>query len=149
MLGKIDIAALAGLPLDALMQRAEAQTLLGHGTTVSYSRKVFIPLTQLCRNVCHYCTFAQVPSALPAPYLSLDEVETIARAGDAAGCREALFTLGDQPEVRFKAARAWLDANGYASTLDYLAAAAERVLQTTDLLPHFNPGLLDAAAFGK
>lgn len=149
MLSKSDIAALAELPLDALMRRAEAQTLLGYGTTVSYSRKVFIPLTQLCRDVCHYCTFAQVPSALPAPYLSLDEVEAIARAGEAAGCREALFTLGDQPEVRFKAARDWLDANGYASTLDYLAAAAERVLQTTGLLPHFNPGLLDAAAFAQ
>jgi FO synthase len=149
MVNKPDIAALAELPLDALMLRAEAQTLAGHGTTVSYSRKAFIPLTQLCRDVCHYCTFAQVPSSLPAPFLSLGEVEAIARAGDAAGCREALFTLGDQPELRFKAAQAWLDANGYASTLDYLAAAAERVLQTTGLLPHFNPGLLDASAFAQ
>ena len=140
-----DIGAVLSLPLTALMARAEALTLEGHGTAVTHSRKVFIPLTQLCRDVCHYCTFAQSPSALPAPYLTLDEVEAIARAGDVAGCREALFTLGDRPEARFRAAREWLDRNGYESTLDYLAAAARRVLDTTGLLPHFNPGLLSAA----
>jgi FO synthase len=144
-----DLAALAQQPLAALMAQAEATTLAGHGSVVSYSRKVFVPLTQLCRDVCHYCTFAKRPSALPVPYMTLDEVEAVARAGEAAGCREALFTLGDQPEIRFKAARGWLDANGYASTLDYLAAAATRVLQSTSLLPHFNPGLLGAEAFAR
>lgn len=139
-------AALAQ-PLDALMRAAEATTLEGHGPVVTYSRKVFIPLTKLCRDVCHYCTFAHRPSQLSAPYLTLDEVEALARQGEATGCREALFTLGDRPEARFRVAREWLDRNGYASTLDYLAAAARRVLETTSLLPHFNPGLLTAADF--
>ncbi len=141
-----DRAALA-YPLDEMMQAAEAMTLEGHGPVVTYSRKVFIPLTELCRDVCHYCTFARRPSELGAPYLTLNEVETLARQGEAAGCHEALFTLGDQPETRFRIAREWLDHHGYASTLDYLAAAARRVLKTTSLLPHFNPGLLTATDF--
>ena len=143
----LEMEAVLSLPLPALIARAEALTLEGHGTTVTHSRKVFIPLTQLCRDVCHYCTFAQSPSALPAPYLTLDEVEAIARVGEAAGCRETLFTLGDRPEARFRTAREWLDRNGYESTLEYLAAAARRVLDTTSLLPHFNPGLLSAIDF--
>ena len=134
-------------PLDEMLGAAEALTLAGHGPVVTYSRKVFIPLTKLCRDVCHYCTFARRPSELDAPYLTLDEVEALARQGEAAGCREALFTLGDRPETRFRIAREWLDDNGYASTLDYLAAAARRVLETTSLLPHFNPGLLTATDF--
>lgn len=140
-------AQLLATPVDILMQQAEALTLEGHGPVVTYSRKVFIPLTQLCRDVCHYCTFAQRPAALSAPFLSLDQVEEIARAGAAAGCREALFTLGDQPELRYRAAREWLADNGYRTTLEYLAAAARRVLDTTDLLPHFNPGLMSASDF--
>jgi FO synthase len=139
--------AVLTLPLDDLMRAAEASTLVGHGPVVTYSRKVFIPLTKLCRDVCHYCTFARRPSELDAPYLTLDEVERLARDGEAAGCREALFTLGDRPEVRFRAAREWLDRRGFASTLDYLAAAARRVIETTSLLPHFNPGLLSANDF--
>lgn len=127
-----------------LMAQAEALTVAGHGTVVTYSRKVFIPLTRLCRDVCHYCTFAQRPAQVPAPFLDLDEVLTIARAGEAAGCREALFTLGDRPEARYRVARAWLDERGYAGTLDYVAAAAALVLRETGLLPHVNPGLMDA-----
>jgi FO synthase len=116
----------------------------GHGNAISYSRKVFIPLTRLCRDVCHYCTFATTPKAGRAPYLSVDEVVAIARAGQRAGCKEALFTLGDKPELRYRAARQWLDANGFASTIDYLAQAAEAVLDETGLLAHVNPGVMTA-----
>ena len=110
---------------------------------ITFSPKVFIPLTQLCRDRCGYCTFAQAPHHLPAPYLSLDEVEAIATQGAQAGCHEALFTLGEFPEDRYPQARAWLDENGYASTIDYLIAACRRVLETTGLLPHANAGALD------
>ena len=130
--------------LPGLLQRAQDLTLAGHGRIVTYSRKVFIPLTQLCRDVCHYCTFAQAPRGLAAPYLSPEQVLSIARAGQAAGCREALFTLGDQPEARYPAARAALDAMGYDSTLRYLEAMARLVWQETGLLPHLNPGLMAA-----
>ena len=112
-------------------------------TRVTYSPKVFIPLTHLCRDRCGYCTFAQAPRHLPAPYLSLDEVENIATQGARAGCHEALFTLGEYPEERYTEARRWLDDNGYASTVDYLVAACQRVLDTTGLLPHANAGALD------
>jgi len=132
-------------PLDELMDAARRLTLIGHGRLVSYSRKVFIPLTQLCRDVCHYCTFAKAPRALQAPYLSMDQVLTIARAGAAAGCKEALFTLGDQPEMRYATARRALAELGHASTLDYLAAAAKMVFEQTGLLPHLNPGVMSDA----
>ena len=138
------LARFESVPLTALMADAEALTLAGHADVVTYSRKVFIPLTQLCRDVCHYCTFAQTPSRQASAYLSLDEVLAIARAGEAAGCREALFTLGDRPEARYGAARAWLKHAGYDSTLAYLQAAAEAVLRETSLLPHLNPGLMGA-----
>src|SRR3954447_25359639 len=114
----------------------------GRPGVVTYSRKVFIPLTRLCRDRCHYCTFATVPGRLPAPYLSIDEVLDIARAGAALGCKEALFTLGDRPEDRWPAAREWLDAHGYDSTLAYVRAMAIRVLEETGLLPHLNPGVM-------
>jgi len=114
----------------------------GRPGVVTYSRKVFIPLTRLCRDRCHYCTFATVPGRLPAPYLSRDEVVAIARQGAAAGCKEALFTLGDRPEARWRVAREWLDAAGYESTIDYLRACAVAVLEETGLLPHLNPGVL-------
>ncbi|MGH8138045.1 MAG: 5-amino-6-(D-ribitylamino)uracil--L-tyrosine 4-hydroxyphenyl transferase CofH [Steroidobacteraceae bacterium] len=136
------IEQLLRTPLDELMTGAQRLTLAGHGRLVSYSRKVFIPLTQLCRDVCHYCTFAKAPRALQSPYLPLDQVLSIARAGVAAGCKEALFTLGDQPEKRYAIARRALETLGYASTLEYLAAAAKLVLDETGLLPHLNPGLL-------
>jgi FO synthase len=121
----------------------------GHGTTVTYSRKVFIPLTRLCRDRCHYCTFATTPGRLPAPYLTPDEVLAIAREGQRAGCKEALFTLGDRPEERWPQAREWLDAHGYDSTLGYLRAMAVRVLEETGLLPHLNPGVLSWQDLGR
>ena len=128
--------------LAALLARAEAATIAGHGTIVTFSKKVFIPLTQLCRDVCHYCTFAHAPRELKSPYLSPDEVLAIARAGQAAGCKEALFTLGDKPELRYAAARDALAALGHATTLDYLEACARLVLKETGLLPHLNPGVM-------
>jgi len=129
----------------ALLPVAESLTLAGFGETVTYSRKVFIPLTQLCRDVCHYCTFAKAPRRLKGAYLTAEEVLGIARAGRAADCKEALFTLGDKPEERYAAARTALDAAGAASTLEYLERMAKLVLQETGLLPHLNPGVMDAA----
>ena len=112
------------------------------GGLVTYSPKVFIPLTKLCRDVCHYCTFAAPPRRGERAYLTIDEVVEIAAAGAAAGCREALFTLGDKPELRYRAAREELAALGCATTLEYLARAADAVLERTGLLPHLNPGVL-------
>lgn len=109
---------------------------------VTYSRKVFLPLTRLCRDRCHYCTFATVPHRLPSAYLEIDEVVEIATQGAALGCKEALFTLGDRPEQRWPQAREWLDERGYESTLDYVRAAAIAVLERTGLLPHLNPGVM-------
>ncbi|SDQ11777.1 bifunctional FO biosynthesis protein CofGH [Quadrisphaera sp. DSM 44207] len=118
----------------------------GRPGVVTYSRKVFIPLTRLCRDRCHYCTFVTTPGQLrergEAPYLSPDEVVELARAGAALECKEALFTLGDRPEDRWPAAREWLEAHGYDSTLGYVRAAAVRVLEETGLLPHLNPGVM-------
>ena len=111
-------------------------------TAITYSPKVFIPLTMLCRDKCGYCTFAQSPAHLPAPYLSIDEVLEIARQGAEAGCHEALFTLGEFPEERYPVAREWLDAAGYATTIDYLVAAAQAVIDETGLLPHANAGAI-------
>ena len=107
---------------------------------VTYSRKVFIPLTHLCRDVCHYCTFAQTPSRLDAPYMTLDQMLEVARRGAALGCKEALFTLGEKPELRYRAAREALARMGYDTTVDYLRDAAAAVLDETGLLPHLNPG---------
>jgi FO synthase len=112
------------------------------GPRVTYSRKVFIPLTKLCRDSCGYCTFAHPPVPGQPPYLSIEEVLAIARAGEAAGCKEALFTLGDKPERKWPEARAQLDELGYATTIDYLVAACRAVLDETSLLPHANPGAL-------
>jgi FO synthase len=111
---------------------------------VTYSKKVFIPLTQLCRDVCHYCTFAQVPRKLEKAYLSMDEVLAIARKGAALGCKEALFTLGERPELRYSAARDALSEMGYESTLHYLKDVARKVFEETGLLPHLNPGCMSA-----
>ena len=112
----------------------------GFLNVVTYSKKVFIPLTHLCRDVCHYCTFAQTPSKLDSPYMSLEAVLDIARNGAGLGCKEALFTLGEKPELRYRAAREWLAEQGYGSTLDYLRHAAKTVFDETGLLPHLNPG---------
>src|SRR6202047_4546048 len=109
-------------PLAELIAEAAALRDSAHGRLISYSRKVFIPLTKLCRDVCHYCTFAQRPRAGRSAYLSPDEVLAIARAGAAAGCTEALFTLGDKPELRYRAARDELAVLGYETTIDYLQA---------------------------
>jgi FO synthase len=136
---------LADAPLAQLLPVAESLTLAGFGETVTYSRKVFIPLTQLCRDVCHYCTFAKAPRRLKGAYLTAEEVLSIAHAGRAADCKEALFTLGDKPEERYAAARTALDAAGAVSTLEYLKRMAKLVLQETGLLPHLNPGVMDAA----
>jgi FO synthase len=144
-----DAERLERLELAALLPLAEELTLAGHGRTVTYSRKVFIPLTQLCRDVCHYCTFAQAPRARPAPYLSLEQALATARAGAAAGCQEALFTLGDQPELRYSAARRFLAEAGYETTLDYLAAVAREVHAQTGLLPHLNAGVMTRAQIEK
>ena len=117
----------------------------GFGNGVTYSRKIFIPLTQLCRDVCHYCTFAQAPKRVVEPYMSIAAVVELARAGQQLGCKEALFTLGERPELRYKTARDALARMGFASTLDYLRAAAEAVFTQTGLLPHMNPGTLSLA----
>jgi FO synthase len=138
-----DLSASAGRVRDAGLTSA------GRAGVVTYSPKVFIPLTRLCRDRCHYCTFATVPHRLDAPYLRLDEVVEIARQGAAAGCAEALFTLGDRPEDRWPAAREWLDSHGYESTLGYLRAAAVAVLEETGLLPHLNPGVLSWAEMAR
>ena len=114
----------------------------GFGDTITYSKKVFIPLTQLCRDVCHYCTFAQTPRHLESAYLTLDEVIAVARNGAAMGCKEALFTLGEKPELRYRVAREWLEEQGFSSTIEYLGEAARRVLEETSVLPHLNPGNL-------
>jgi FO synthase len=114
----------------------------GRPGVITYSRKVFIPLTRLCRDRCAYCTFVTVPRRLTAPFLSPDEVLAIARDGASLGCKEALFTLGDRPEARWPQAREWLDAHGYDDTLSYVRAMAIGVLEETGLLPHLNPGVL-------
>jgi FO synthase len=131
-----------GPALEALMDVAGSLRDLGHGRRVTYSRKVFVPLTMLCRDVCHYCTFAQPPAKLERPYLSPEDVVAIAKAGGRAGCKEALFTLGDRPEARYEVARTWLTERGYHSTLDYLRAVSIRVIEETGLLPHLNPGIM-------
>jgi FO synthase len=130
--------------LDPLLRAASERRDRAHGTLISYSRKVFIPLTRLCRDVCHYCTFAQPPRALERAFLSRDEVLAIACSGRDKGCKEALFTLGDKPELRYREAREALDRLGQASTISYLAEMARLVFEKTGLLPHLNPGLLDA-----
>ncbi len=128
--------------LSSMMAEAAELRDAGHGRLVTYSRKVFIPLTQLCRDVCHYCTFAKAPRKLDAAYLSAEQVLEIAQAGAAAGCKEALFTLGDKPELRYATARQYLADLGYESTLEYLCAMASLVHRETGLFPHLNPGVM-------
>ena len=137
-------AELLTAPFEELAARAAAVRDQVFGTRITFSPKVFIPLTMLCRDRCGYCTFAKAPARLESPYLSMDEVLEIARAGRAAGCHEALFTLGEGPEDRYPAAAEWLADHGYASTVEYLAAACSAVLEETGLLPHANAGALDA-----
>ncbi len=137
---KVDDADLA--PGKALAARARSIRDARTGTRITYSPKVFIPLTKLCQDRCGYCTFAEPPARVEAPYLSLGEVLKIAKQGARQGCHEALFTLGERPELRYPAAQQWLDEHGYESTVDYLVAAAELVLSETGLLPHANAGAL-------
>ena len=132
----------ANATLNALLETASAMRDEAHTNVISYSRKVFIPLTQLCRDVCHYCTFAKPPVPGQRAYLTPDEVLEIARAGAAAGCQEALFTLGDKPELRYKVAKQELASLGHETTISYLTAMAELVLKETGLLPHANPGVM-------
>lgn len=156
-LGTSEVAALLSASGDDLREVASiASALRDEGLAearrerqITYSRKVFVPLTRLCRDRCHYCTFVTVPGKLARSgegmYLDLDQVVGIARQGAALGCKEALFTLGDRPEDRWPQAAEWLGARGYSSTLDYVRAAAVAVLEDTGLLPHLNPGVMSAA----
>ena len=135
-------ADLDDLCASAARVRDQGLIAAGRPGVITYSKKVFIPLTRLCRDRCHYCTFATTPGRVPAPFLSVDEVLEIAEAGRALGCKEALFTLGDRPEDRWDAAKQWLEEAGYESTLDYVRAVSIRVLEATGLLPHLNPGVM-------
>jgi FO synthase len=135
-------ADLLTLPLSDLTALARGVRDRAHGRRITYSPKVFIPLTMLCRDRCGYCTFAKAPARLTSPYLTPDEVLAIARAGRDAGCHEALFTLGERPELRYPLAQQWLTDNGFASTVDYLAHVCRLVLEETGLLPHANAGAL-------
>ncbi|MGI9235054.1 MAG: 5-amino-6-(D-ribitylamino)uracil--L-tyrosine 4-hydroxyphenyl transferase CofH [Woeseiaceae bacterium] len=128
--------------LDDLLAGASDLRDKGHGDIVSFSKKVFIPLTRLCRDVCHYCTYAKTPRHIDRAYMSPDDVLKVARAGQKVGCKEALFTLGDKPELRYRVAREALEAAGYATTLEYVAALAELVMDETGLLPHINAGVM-------
>ncbi len=134
--------ALVDLPESDLFVAARAVRRAAFGNRVTFSPKVFIPLTMLCRDRCGYCTFAKAPARLSSPYLAIEEVLRIARAGHEAGCHEALFTLGEGPEDRYPSARRWLTEHGYASTVDYLVDACRAVVEETGLLPHANAGAL-------
>jgi 7,8-didemethyl-8-hydroxy-5-deazariboflavin synthase CofG subunit len=136
-------------PLPELLALATQLRARGKGTTISFSKKVFIPLTTLCRDYCSYCTFRKDPGQPGAHFLTPDEVLVRAEQGRAAGCKEALFSLGDQPERIFPEAREFLRQQGFTRTLDYLAAMCELVLERTGLLPHANPGVMDAASLAR
>jgi FO synthase len=129
-------------PLPALLETAAAIRNRFKGSSVSYSRKVFIPLTHLCRDYCGYCTFRADPEAGVPAYMTPEEILAVAEAGRRAGCKEALFSLGDQPELVFPEAKEFLKKLGFSRTLEYLAAMSELVLEKTGLLPHSNPGLM-------
>ena len=135
--------------LDELLEAASEVREKGKGKTVSFSKKVFIPLTTMCRDYCSYCTFRKDPGQTGAHFMTPDEVVALAEQGRLAGCKEALFSLGDQPERIFPEAREFLRQQGYARTLDYLGAMCELVLERTGLLPHANPGVMDGAALDK
>ncbi len=137
------------MPLEELTAQARRVRDEAYGKVVTYSPKVFIPLTMLCRDKCGYCTFAQPPARLEQPYLTPDEAVAIAVRGARTGCHEALFTLGERPERRYPAARDWLTRHGYESTVDYVAAVAQSVLDSTGLLPHANTGAMYADELAK
>src|SRR5712671_1040968 len=135
--------------LPELLAAATEIRVRGKGTVVSFSKKVFIPLTTLCRDYCSYCTFRKDPGQPGAHFMTPEEVLALAERGRQAGCKEALFSLGDQPERIFPEAREFLRTQGYSRTLDYLAAMCELVLEKTGLLPHANPGVMDRAALTR
>ena len=139
----VDRRELLGAPLAELQAEARSLRARTHGARITYSPKVFVPLTQLCRDRCGYCTFARPPARLASAYLDLDAVLSIAEAGDRAGCHEVLFTLGEAPEDRYPVARRWLEDHGHSSTLSYLVEAAALVRDRTGMLPHANAGALD------
>jgi len=136
-------------PLPELLAAASRVREAGKGKTVSFSKKVFIPLTTLCRDYCSYCTFRKDPGQPGAHFMTPEEVLALAEQGRRAGCKEALFSLGDQPERIFPEAQEFLRKQGYARTLDYVAAMCELVLERTGLLPHANPGVMDGPALDK
>lgn len=145
MIGRDEALSLERSDLEALLARAAAVRDAGWGRTVTYARKVFIPLTRLCRNACGYCAFARPAAAVEAAYMSIEEAVAVAEAGRRAGCTEALLTLGERPEVRHPEAREALRRAGAASTAAYLRAACAAVLERTGLLPHANGGALSEA----
>ncbi|SCW66066.1 FO synthase subunit 1 /FO synthase subunit 2 [Sphingobium faniae] len=136
--------SLMDAPIKELVARATALRDQGFGQIITYSRKVFLPLTQLCRDTCHYCTFAKAPRRIAHPFMSVEEVLKVVREGAELGCKEALFTLGERPELRYRVAREWLDAAGFESTLHYVAHVAALVRDETGLLPHINAGCMTA-----
>ena len=139
-----DPTSLIDEPLETLIARASQLRDEGHGDLVTYSRKVFLPLTHLCRDSCHYCTFAKAPRRVAQPFMSLDEAVAVSAAGAKRGCKEALFTLGEKPEARYKVAKTWLAQAGFATTLQYVAQVAAAVRDRTGLLPHINAGCMTA-----
>jgi len=145
VLNERDARDLVGAPLSDLTAAAASVRDVAHGDRMTFSPKVFVPLTMLCRDRCGYCTFAKPPARLGSPYLPLEEVLAIARQGATLGCHEALFTLGEAPEERYPDATAWLADHGYATTVEYVEAAARAVLTETGLLPHANAGALSEA----
>src|SRR5262249_12639559 len=150
LVSREEARALAGAAsLDGLRGAAREVREQGKGKTVSFSKKVFIPLTTLCRDYCSYCTFRKDPGQPGAHFMTLEEVLALAEQGRRAGCKEALFSLGDQPERIFPEARDFLRSQGFSRTLDYLAAMCELVLDKVGLLPHANPGVMDRAALER
>ncbi len=131
-------------PIAILLEEAQKIRNASFGKRVTYSPKVFIPLTHLCRDKCGYCTFAQPPARLDAPYLSPEQILKIASEGARSGCHEALFTLGEKPELRYPTAQKWLTSNGYDSTIHYLYEMAKLVIEETGLLPHANAGAISS-----
>ncbi len=145
-----EAVALAGTAsIEELLEAGSEVREQGKGKAISFSKKVFIPLTTLCRDYCSYCTFRKDPEQRGGHFMTPEEVLALAEQGRRAGCKEALFSLGDQPERIFPEAREFLKRQGYARTLDYLAAMCELVLERTGLLPHANPGVMDGAALDK
>ncbi len=135
--------------VSGLMRRAASLRDEGHGRVVTYSRKVFLPVAHLCRDSCHYCSFARSPHRSEPAYMTAEDIQSVAQRAATAGCREALFTLGDKPELRYAAARSALSELGFASTRVYLREMAAMVLTETGLLSHLNPGVLTRAELSE